>query len=337
MKTITTLGIDLAKNVFQLHGVDEKGEKILAKALSRAKFPEFVQQLPRCTIAMEACAGAHHWARRFRSMGHDVKLISPQFVKPFLKSNKNDANDAEAIVEAALRPSMRFVAIKSVEQQDVLCVHGVRARLVRSRTALINEIRGLLNEFGVVIPLGPQKVLASLPDIISDKGEHLSTRLRRLISSLGEELVEINSRIHQLDREIEAIAKADDVVRRMMSVPGVGTLTATALYAAASSTDFRNGREMSSWIGLVPRQYSSGGKPRLGRISKRGDSYIRTLLIHGARSVILRNKTSVEPRAKWISQLVERRGHNRATVALANKNARVLWAIMNGEDEYRAA
>lgn len=336
MRTITTLGIDLAKNVFQLHGVNSKGVKVLGKKLSRKQLIEFVVQLPKCMIAMEACGSSHYWARKFRSMGHEVKLISPQFVKPFVKSNKNDANDAEAIVEASLRPSMRFVAVKTVEQQETLCLHRVRERLVCSRTGLINEIRGLLGEFGIVIPQGVQKFRKQLPEVIEDADNELGPQARLLFTRLHSELKELDEKIAVLDQDIENLANSQDVTQNLMTIPGIGPITASAIIASVGDASiFRNGREMSGWLGIVPRQNSSGGKSKLGGISKRGDKYLRKLLIHGSRSVLIRIDSRDDKQAQWLKKLVERRGFNRACVALANKNARTAWALITKGEAFQ--
>jgi len=335
---ITTLGIDLAKNVFQLHGVNTIGEKVLSKQCSRKQLIEFAAKLPACLIAMEACGSAHHWARKFISMGHEVRLISPQFVKPFVKSNKNDANDAEAIVEAAIRPSMRFVTVKTVSQQDVLSLHRVRSRIVGARTALINEIRGLLGEYGLVLPQGARQVRSQLLTIVDIKSSELTSHSRALFKDLYEELVAIDEKIKSMDKKIQNLSGCDAQAKKLMQLPGVGPLTATALVASVGNASmFENGRGLSGWLGLVPRQHSSGGKNKLGGISKRGDQYLRTLFIHGARSVLLRIETREDAQAKWLKRLIERRGFNRACVALANKNARVAWALLAREESYRKA
>lgn len=338
MKEATIVGIDLAKNVFQLHGADKAGKRLWVKKLSRKQVLPFFANLPQCTVAMEACGGSHFWGRKLAAMGHEVKMISPQFVKPFVKSNKNDRNDAEAIVEACSRPSMRFVAIKTADQQDTLCLHRVRTRLVAARTALSNEIRGLLGEFGVVIAQGSAKLRNELVKEIEDDANELSARARKLFLKLYEELTELDERIVQMDREVKSLSQSSENCKRMMQVPGVGPITATALEASVGNArNFRNGREMSAWLGLVPRQHSSGGKEKLGAISKRGDQYLRTLLIHGARSAIVQIDRRTDNQAAWVRELVERRGMNRAVVALANKNARVLWSIMAFGENYQIA
>lgn len=340
MKEISVLGIDLAKNIFQLHGVNQNGKAVLKKKLNRQQLVLFIANLPKCIIAMEACGGSHYWGRKFQAMGHEVKLISPQFVKPFVKSNKNDAHDAEAIVEATMRPSMRFVAIKSIPQQDALCLHRVRERLVSARTSLANEIRGLLHEYGVVIPQGIHNLRETLPEIIEQDESTLSDLGRELFNGLYEELCAHDERIERYSKKIEAQAKSSDACQKIMKVPGVGPITATAIVASVGDANlFKDGRQLSAWLGLVPRQNSSGGKEKLLGISKRGDSYLRKLLIHGARAVLFKIKTSTDEghKTRWLKELIERRGFNKACVALANKNARVIWKLLATDEVYRTA
>ena len=287
---------------------------------------------------MEACGSAHYWARRFLELGHTVRLISPQFVKPFVKSNKNDRNDAEAICEAVSRPTMRFVAIKSVEQQDRQALHRVRQRLIGQRTAVINQIHGLLAEYGIVVARQPSSLRRRLPEILEDGENGLSARARVLFARLYDELIQIQHRIEPIDLEIREIATQDEVCRRLQTVEGVGPLTATALTAAVGNAGvFKNVRQFAAYLGLVPRPHSSGGKQRLGRISKRGDTYVRTLLIHGARTTVRWSRHKNTPRARWLMALVQRCGVQKAVVALANKNARVLWALMTRGEIYRSA
>ena len=335
---ITTIGIDLAKSVFHVHGADAQGRPVFSRRVSRCKLGELIATLPPCLIGMEACGSAHYWARRFLELGHTVRLISPQFVKPFVKSNKNDRNDAEAICEAVSRPTMRFVAIKSVEQQDRQALHRVRQRLIGQRTAVINQVRGLLAEYGIVVARQPSSLRRRLPEILEDGENGLSARARELFASLYDELIQIQQRIEPIDLEIREIATQDEVCRRLQTVEGVGPLTATALTAAVGDAGvFKNGRQFAAYLGLVPRQHSSGGKQRLGRISKRGDTYVRTLLIHGARTTVRWARHKNTPRARWLMALVQRCGVQKAVVALANKNARVLWALMTRGEIYRSA
>ena len=274
---------------------------------------------------MESCGGANYWARVFQRMGHEVKLISPQFVNPFVKTNKNDANDAEAITEAASRPSMNFVPIKQVEQQDIQSLHRIRSRLVKNRTALINEIRGLNLEYGIVIPIGASQVKKRLCDIISDLDNELTVASREYMNDLYEELFDIESRLEKINKKVKCICKQSEVCRRILKVPGIGELTATAIASAVPNPNvFKNGRHMAAWLGLVPRQSSSGDKPTLLGISKRGDRYLRTLLIHGARAALSHYKSVDNEYGQWLLKKKSSLSFNKAAVALANKNARII-------------
>lgn len=338
MSKVTLLGIDIAKNVFQLHGVDEKGKPVLRKRLFRSKFVEFIANFPPCTIAMEACGGSHHWYRKFTAMGHEVKIMSAHFVKPFVKTNKNDRNDSEAIVEAASRPTMRFVSPKSVEQEDIQALHRIRSRLVQERTALTNQIRGLLAEYGIVVSQGIHKILKALPEILEDAENELSGSGRQIFSDLYEETVEKNKRIKAYDLKLEAIFKSNKLCQKIEKVEGVGPITATAIVAAVGEAKvFENGRHFSAFLGLVPKQSSSGNKKRLLGISKRGNGYIRSLLIHGARAVVTHIGSKEDSKSKWLRALKERKGMNKTAVALANKNARVIWALLAKERDYEKA
>jgi transposase len=291
--------------------------------------------MPQCTIAMEACGGSNYWARVFQRNGHTVKLISPQFVKPFVKTNKNDANDAEAIVEAASRPSMHFVPIKQVEQQDIQSLHRVRSRVIKNRTALINDIRGLNLEYGIAIPLGALKVRSHLRSIIDNQKNELTSSSRELMQELYDELVEMEARLKKLEKKIKLICKENDPCRRILNIPGVGELTATAIIAAVpNANEFKNGRHMSAWLGLIPRQSSSGNKQVLLGISKRGDRYLRTLLIHGARSALCRCKNTEGKYGEWLVDKKASLSLNKAAVALANKNARIIWALLKTGKEF---
>jgi transposase len=286
---------------------------------------------------MEACGGAHYWAREFTKLGHEAKLISPQFVKPFVKSNKTDANDAEAIAEAAMRPSMRFVPIKQIPNQDIQNIHRVRERLVRNRTALSNEIRGLLGEYGITIPRTVSKLKQILLPILDNPEEQrLSSMSIKLFRQLMEELGDTEKEIKQYDDELALVFKNNEAAQRIEKVEGVGVITATAIIAAVSNPNvFKNGREFSAWLGLVPRQNSSGGKTVLQGISKRGDVYLRTMLINGARAALRWAPLKSDPRSKWITGKIKTRGFNRACVALANKNARVIWALLAKGEDYK--
>ena len=337
---VTTVGIDLAKNVFQVHGVDERGRTVLRKQLKRGQVMQFFAKLAPCLIGMEACGSAHHWARKLQSLGHEVKLMAPQFVKPYVKGNKHDAADAEAICEAVRRPNMRFVAVKTVEQQAILAVHRGRQGLVKARTAQANQIRGLLAEFGVVIPKGFNHVTEALPGILEDAENGLPGVFRALLWRLGENLKHLHEQAGELEREIVRWHRQNEASCTVAAIDGIGPLTASALVATmGDANSFKNARQVPAWLGLVPRQQSTGGKPQLLGMSKRGDAYVRTLLIHGARAVIqaAARKPQSDP---WLSALLARRNKNVAAVALANKNARIAWALLahgrQFERDYRA-
>ena len=334
---ITHIGIDIAKNVFEVYGVNEQGVMVLSRTLKRGGVLEFFAQLEPCEIGMEACGSAHHWARELRKLGHEAKLIAARFVSPYRKNDKNDRNDADAICEALTRPNMRFVPVKAPEQQAVRTVHRSRSLLIRERTALINHIRGLLAEFGIPVSQGAHRLRSRLPEILEDAENGLPDLARECFAELYHRLCELEKRLTGYDRRIAVLARETPGVVQLMSLPGVGVLTATAVLASVGDPrQFRNGRQFAAWLGLVPRQYSTGGKPRYGRITKRGDVYLRTLLIHGARSV-LRNVGRRDDRvAHWAQALRERRGSNKAAVALAAKNARILWAMMAYKKSYAA-
>ncbi len=332
---IKRIGLDIAKQVFQIHGVDRFEKVLVRKQLRRAQVLDYFKGIAPCLIGIEACGSSHYWARELSQLGHHVKLIPAQFVKPFVKGGKNDANDAEAICEAVGRPSMRFVTIKSVEQQVIQAEHRIRTRLIRARTALSNEIRGLLSEFGIAIGLGITQIRKALPMLLEDKETRLSARFKLLLSELAEELRQIDTHINEHEERLKAAAKEDDRIKRLLAIEGIGPISASALVAAVGdATQFANGRDMAAWLGLVPSQHSSGGKERLGHISKRGDTYLRTLLIHGARSVINHCEGKEDRRSQWVNQLSKRRNRNIATVALANKNARIAWAVLSRRETY---
>lgn len=336
MRRISTVGIDLAKSVFQLHGTDVQGKAVMQKKIRRAELKPVIANLSPCLIGMEACGGSHYWAREFERMGHTVRLISPQFVKPYVKSNKNDAADAEAIAEAVTRPNMRFVPIKQTGHQDIQCLHRVRQRLIHNRTALSNEIRGLLNEYGIVIPKSLRRLKERLPLILEDASNELSPMARDLFAGLQEELRNIEKQTEKYEAKIRKIFEESEVCQRIKEIEGVGPITSTAIIASVSNPQvFRNGRQFSAWLGLVPRQNSSGGKTTLLGISKRGDGYLRSLLIHGARSVVTNAKKKKDRRSLWIAGKETSRGFNKACVAVANKNARIIWALMAHGTEYR--
>ena len=335
---ITTVGLDIAKSVFHLFAVNQSGRLVKKKQLKRKQVLAYMVTVEPCLIVMEACGGAHYWAREFIALGHDVKLIAPQFVKPYRKGNKNDYNDAEAIAEAAQRPNMRFVPIKSVARQDVQNFHGQRERIKKERTALVNQIRGLLAEYGVVIGLGIGAVRTALPKILEDSDNGLTALSRELFAELLEELRGVEARFKQCERRIKSLNQENDVCQRLDGILGIGPITASAIYAAAGEgKDFVNGRHFSAWLGLVPGQHSTGGKTVLLGISKRGNAYLRTLFIHGARAVLRHSANKTDRFSRWAQAVLARRGHNKACVAVANKMARMAWVIMAKGDTYRVA
>jgi transposase len=335
---MSVLGIDIAKRVFHAVGMDESGKIVLRKRLSRQALMPFIAQLPPVLIGLEACGGSHYWARRFREHGHEVKLMAPQFVKPYVKSNKNDTQDAEGISEAVTRPTMRFVPIKEVDQQDIQALHRVRERLMGARTALVNEVHGLMNEYGIVIPKGVSKFRQMVVEKLESEKEKLTPLSQELFWKLVEEFADLEKQLAYYQEKLETLAKTHPECQRLMSIPGIGPLSATALIAAVSDASaFKNGRQFAACLGLVPRQHSTGGKERLLGISKRGDSYLRKLLIHGARSTMRWVGLKTDRRSQWIRQLAERRGNNRTAVAVANKNARIVWALLTSEQTYEPA
>jgi transposase len=335
---ITTIGLDIAKSVFHVFAANQMGRLVKKKQLKRKQVLAYMAKLEPCLIAMEACGGANYWAWEFIALGHEVKLIAPQYVKPYVKGNKNDYNDAEAIAEAAQRPNMRFVPIKSVERQDIQNFHCQRERIKKERTALVNQVRGLLAEYGVVINLGVSAVRLALPEILEDADNGLTPLGRELFAELLEELQIIDERFEQCDRRIKALNKENEVCKRLDGILGIGPITASATYAAAGEgKDFVNGRHFSAWLGLVPGQHSTGGKTVLLGISKRGNAYLRTLFIHGARAVLRHSANKTDRFSRWAQAVLVRRGHNKACVAVANKMARMAWVIMAKGDTYRVA
>lgn len=325
---ITTIGIDLAKEVFQIHGVDAQGKTVLRKQLRRREMAKYFANLEPCLVGMEACGSSHHWARKLGEFGHTVKLMSPQFVKPYVKTNKHDMADAEAICEAVTRPNMRFVPIKTVEQQAILSAHRARQGFVKARTAQANQIRGLLSEFGIVIPQGIQSIGKRIPDILEDAENGLPGSMRRLLEKLHNHLKELDRQVKALELQIKLWHKESEASQRLEAIPGVGPITASAMVATVGNArEFKNSRQLAAWLGLVPKQHSSGGKQTFLGISKRGDTYLRTLLIHGARAVIRYAEKKPKPES-WLYKLMARRNKNVAAVALANKNARIIWALL---------
>src|SRR5713226_8045892 len=333
---VTTLGIDLAKSVFQLDGVDARGVVMLRKQLRRKQVLPFLTRLSPCLVGMEACAGSHYWAREITKLGHQVRLMSPHLVAPYEKSNKNDRNDAEAICEAVSRASMRFVPVKSTAQQDLQSLHRVRSQLIRSRTALANEIRGLLGEYGIAIAKELRVLRRALPLILEDQDNGLSGVFRETLAEMMEQLKFLDERIKRYEQRVKQLFEQDERCQRLAQIQGVGPLIATALIAAVGNArEFRSGHELSAWLGLVPRQQSSGGRNVLLGISKRGDRYLRMLLIHGARAAVRYAERRTVPGAAWIKRLKARRGPNVTAVAVANKNARVAWKLLSSGEHYR--
>jgi transposase len=332
----TTIGIDLAKSVFQVHGVDAAGRVTVMKKLRRAEVIKFFQSIPACLVGMEACATAHFWAREISALGHQVRLMPPSYIKAYLRRQKNDAADAEAICEAVTRPTMRFVPIKSAERQGVLVLHRTRELLVRQRTMLINAIRGHCAEFGIIAPLGARRADQLVEHVRQSPATELPELARSALLRLAEQLNTLAAEIHGLERRLLAWHRQDQASQRLATIPGIGIITATALSAAVTDPAlFRSGREFAAFLGLVPRQNSSGGKDRLGRISKMGDGYLRKLLVVGATSVIRRARTSTSASASWVNALLERRPARVVTVAMANKNARIVWAVLKRGEVYR--
>lgn len=335
---VTTIGLDIAKSVFHLYAVNRMGRLVKKKQLKRRQVLWYMAKLEPCLIALEACGGANYWAREFIALGHEVRLIAPQYVKPYVKGNKNDYNDAEAIAEAVQRPTMRFVPIKSVERQDIQNFHRQRELIKKERGALANQIRGLLAEYGVVMNKGVGAVRKKLPEILEDAENGLTVLARALFAEQLEALRTLDQRFDQCERRIQSINQGHDLCRRLDEILGIGPITASATYAAAGDgKDFVNGRHFSAWLGLVPGQHSSGGKTVLFGISKRGNAYLRTLFIHGARAVLRHSAGKTDRFSRWAQAVLERRGHNKACVAVANKMARMAWVIMAKGDTYRVA
>jgi transposase len=332
---ITTIGLDLAKSIFQVHGVDATGQVVVRRSLRRAQMLPFFARLPSCLVGMEACGTSHYWARELLKLGHEVRLMPPAYVKPYVKRGKTDAADAEAVCEAVRRPTMRFVPVKSPEQQAALSMHRTRDLLVKQRTQLVNVIRGLLAEFGINIPKGLERALLMAKRIVDGAAPDVPIEAAKIVGTLSRQALDIHVRIRQIDRDLLVWQRGNDVARRLMTIPGIGPVGATAL--AASVTDphqFRSGRQFAAWLGLTPRQKSSGGKERLGRITKMGDKYLRKLLIVGMTSLVRRarcNPQTIDPR---LVNLLARKPTRVATVAMANKTARIIWAIMARGETY---
>lgn len=334
--TIRTIGIDLAKNVFEICGLDENGEIQLRRRVRRETLLRAVGEIPACVIGIEACTGAFFWQRQFEVFGHEVRIIAPQHVKPFRRRQKNDRNDAEAIAIAITQPRMRFVPKKSVMQQDIQSLHRARRRMVNHRTALVSQMRGILLDRGIAFGQSIARARRMIPEIINDGSNDLTDLCREILSSLLELMREIDKRVREFDQRIDRVFRSTEACQRIGRIRGVGPKTATAVIAAVGDgKDFDNGRHMAAWLGLVPRQHSSGNRTILMGISKRGDQHLRTLLVHGARSVVRTAAGKSDRFSQWVNELRERRGTNRAIVAVANKNARIIWALLARNEEYR--
>ena len=334
---VSIIGLDIAKNVFHAVAVDTKGREVWKKRLRRAQVVRFFAQQPPCTVAMEGCSGAHHWGREFEELGHRARLLSPHVVKSYVHGAKNDYNDARAIAEAAARPYVRSVPVKTLWQQESQALHRLRGGLVRERTAQVNRLRGLLAEFGLVVPKGIAHLRRRLPELLEDADNDLTPYLREALERQRQHLHRLDEEIATLDRRIHALARDHEDARRLTEIPGIGPLVATALCAAfASATQFRKGRDLAAALGLVPAQHSTGGRIGLLGISKKGDRYLRTLLIHGARAVLSHAARRDDPLSRWALQVQARRGTNVAVVALANKLARIAWVVLARGESYRA-
>ena len=338
---IIRFGLDLAKNTFSICGVDAHGKVVLRKMVSRGHLLVFFSQQAPAVVAMEAGSGAHHWARLLREMGHDARILDPRLVAPYRKqgrSGKNDRNDAEAICEAAGRPNMHFVPIKSVEQQAQLLIHRVRASLVKEHTRLINQLRGSLAEFGIVTGKGVERFKQEWTEIRRRYGEEVPAMAWQLLDPLYAEVARVHNKLLELERQIKAFVRKDDQASRLMEVSGIGAITASAIVCTVGNgRTFRNGRQFAAWLGLTPRQSSTGGVSRLGHITKRGDTYLRTLLVHGARSDLTRTPKRTDQKSRWAEALKQKKGWNKASVALANKHARIAWALLAKEQTYQPA
>ncbi len=332
---VSTIGLDIAKSVFQVHGVDGSGATVMRRQLRRRQLLGFFAKQPPCLVGMEACATAHHWAREIGALGHEVRLMPPHYVKPYVKRNKNDAADAEAICEAVTRPTMRFVAVKSTEQQGVLMLHRTRELMVRQRTMLVNAIRAHMAEFGIVARVGLPQVKALLAVIADEEDGRLPPLARTCLAGLAAQLMSLEREIAAAERRIHAWHRANEASRRLETIPGIGPITASALAASiADPSVFKNGRELAAWIGLVPRQSSTGGKERMGRISKQGDHYLRWLLVAGSMTVIrhAKRRGTANP---WLAELIAGKPTKVAAVALANKMARMAWALLSHGGTYQ--
>ena len=337
MVEVSTIGLDIAKSVFHAHGADAAGRQLFSRRLARGKVLEFFASQPRCLVALEACGGSHHWARELAALGHEVRLIPPAYVKPFVKRHKNDAADAEAICEAAVRPNMRFVAVKSEQQQALALVFRMRDLLVRQRTQTINALRGHMAEYGWVAPKGPSHV-AHLGDLLeAELGASLPEAARTMFQMMLDMIEGLGAKISELDKEITRRARTDVVARRLMTIPGIGPIGATAIAALAPPLEgFARGRDFAAWLGLTPLQKSTGGRQKLGGTSKMGERTIRRLLIIGASAVVQHAARRGVPKGSWLGSMLARKPRMLVTVAQANKTARIVWAVLTKEENYRA-
>ena len=338
MNKITTIGLDLAKQVFHVVCCNEQGKLIGRKKLRRNQVLNYFANLQPCLVGMEACGASHYWARELQELGHQVKLLPAQHVKAYLRGNKNDYNDALAIAEAVVRPQMRFVAVKTTEEQDIQAIHRLRARRVQERTALCNQLRGLLGEYGIVLPRGVASVKRRIPGLLEDAENGLSEHFRRLLAQAYAQLKELEEHIDFYTKEIASVSRRHEACQRLQTIPGFGPIVASVFFShVGNGAGFHRGRDVAASVGLVPRQHSSGGKEVLLGISKRGDKYLRSLLVHGARSVVRQAAKKEDRLSRWIQRLVARRGHNKAVIALANKMARMGWAILAHKTTYQMA
>lgn len=333
---VTVVGIDLGKNWFHIVGIDARGKPLLRRKLNRSQLAEFAATTPQCVIAMESCPGSQHWGRRFAAHGHETRLIPAQFVKPYVKSNKNDFNDAAAIAEAATRATMRFVPLKNPEQLELQATHRVRERFVSERTAVVNQMRALLLEHGITVGVGRERFARQMPSILEDAENDLSVRMRALLQRLRERWLGLDAEIDEVTALLQEASKQSELCKRALTVPGIGPIISTAVVASVGNARmFRRGRDMAAWLGLVPRQYSTGGKATLGAISKRGNTYLRKLFVQAAQVLMINMKRDRSYLGKWLADIETRRHRNVAVVALANKLARICWKILASGDEYR--
>lgn len=336
MNTISRIGIDLSKNNFQVCAINSAGQTIINRNFKDFKLIEYLQKLNPVEIGIEACGSAHFWSRKFKHMGHQVKIIPPQHVKPFVKTNKSDGADALAITEAMQRPGLFFVPEKSIEQQDIQALHRVRERLVKSRTALMNETRGLLLEYGIKFKTGVSSFKKEIPRVLEEVNYDLTSRMRLLLRSLMDELYQLENQIEKIEIELREYFNNSELCQKIEKVKGLGLITTTAVVSAVGSAkQFKNGRQMAAWLGLVPRHSGTGGVVRMGSLSKRGNTYLRTLLTHGARAAVWSSQKKTDAQSLWIQEKIKRNGKNKTISAVANKNARVIWKLLTSEEQFK--